>query len=243
MPSPGVLEHAVAGIVDEVHVVARAAEHDVGTRSAVEEIVAGVAVEQVVVAVAVALQVGVALEDQGFHVRRQPEVSHREHRIDAFAGILDHLIADIVDEVDVVAGAAEHGVGPALTVEEIVARVACQRVGIAIAVSLQIRAARQGEVFDVLRQPVMRRRDHRVDALAGGFRHHVAGTVDDVGVVAEAPTIMSPPVPPSSVSLPPRPMSGWRSALPVMTLVTSLPVPLNAARRSGSGSRASAPSV
>jgi hypothetical protein len=32
-------------------------------------------------------------------------VSHRENRIDAFAGILDHLIADIVDEVDVVAGA------------------------------------------------------------------------------------------------------------------------------------------
>ena len=166
-----VLDHLIAGIVDEVHVVAGAAEHGVGTRAAVEDVVAGVAVDQVGVAVAVALQVGIALENQGIHVRRQPEVSRREHRIEAFARVLDHGIAGIVDEVHVVTGPAEHGVGPGITVEKIVAGVASQRVGVAIAVSLQVCAARQGEVFDVLRQPVMRRRDHRVDAFIGALDH------------------------------------------------------------------------
>ena len=112
-------------------------------------------------------------------------MSRREDRIEAFAGVLDHGIAGIVDEVHVVAGPAEHGVGAGIAVEKIVAGVAGQRVGVAVAVSLQVRAARQGQVFDVLRQPVMRRRHHRVGALVGALGYRVAGIVDKVGVVAD----------------------------------------------------------
>ena len=121
MPSPAFSNTPSAALSTKYTSLPAPPNMELYTSSTVEQIGAGVAVEQVVAAVAVALQVGAALEDQGFHVLRQPEVSHRENRIDAFAGILDHLIADIVDEVDVVAGAAEHGVGSALTVEEIVA--------------------------------------------------------------------------------------------------------------------------
>ena len=52
----GVLDDGVAGIVDEVDVVAGAADHEVGAGAAVENIVAGVAEDRVAQAVAVALQ-------------------------------------------------------------------------------------------------------------------------------------------------------------------------------------------
>ena len=126
------------------------------------------------------------MQDQVIDVRRQPEVGRREHRIDAFAGVLDHGIAGIVDEVRVVAGAAEHRVGAGVAVEKIVAGVAGERVGVGVAVALQVGAARQGQVFDIRRQPVMRRRVHRVDAFVGALDDEVAGIVDDVGVVAGA---------------------------------------------------------
>ena len=85
----GALDHRVAGIVDEIDVVAGTAAHGVGAGAAVEQIVAGVAEERVRQAVAVALQVGAALQDQVFHVRRQREVGRREHRVVALAGVLD----------------------------------------------------------------------------------------------------------------------------------------------------------
>ena len=108
----GALEHRIVGIVDEVGVVACAAHHDVGAAVAVEEVVAGVAVEGVGEAVAVALQIGAALQHQRFHVGLERVVDRREHRIDAFAGILHHHVAGVVDEVGVAAGAALHESAP-----------------------------------------------------------------------------------------------------------------------------------
>src|SRR5262245_63989808 len=51
------LEHGVAGIVDEIGVVADPAQHGVSATAAIEQIAAGIAVELVVEAVAVALQI------------------------------------------------------------------------------------------------------------------------------------------------------------------------------------------
>src|SRR5215510_5447623 len=70
----------------------------------------------------VALQVSIPLEHQGLHVPRQREVRGREHRIGAFAGILDHLITAIVDEVGVVPRPAGHDIGPGSAVEQVAAR-------------------------------------------------------------------------------------------------------------------------
>jgi hypothetical protein len=70
----GVLDDHVAGVVDEVGVVAGAAGHDIGAAAAVEQVRPGIAVEQVGEAVAVTLQVGGALQHQGLHIRGQDEV-------------------------------------------------------------------------------------------------------------------------------------------------------------------------
>ena len=170
MPSSGVLEHDVAGIVDEVHVVAGSAEHDVGADAAVEQIAAGVAVEHIVLAVAVALQIGAALQDQVLHVRRQPQVGGREHRVVALAGILRRNVAGIVDEEDVVAEAAVHHVGAGTAVEQIVPGIAGERVGIGVAVALQVGAAEQHQVFDVRRRAGNGSTHHHVGAFADASR-------------------------------------------------------------------------
>ena len=60
----------------------------------------------------------------------------------------------------------------------------------------------------------------RVGAGIDVFRHHVAGIVDHVGVVADTAAHVSAPAPPSRMLLP---------ALPVIMLARLLPVPLNRA--------------
>ena len=68
----GALDHRVAGIVDEVGIVACAAAHDIGAGATVDEVVAAIAEDRVGESVAEALQVRAALQDEIFHVRRQP---------------------------------------------------------------------------------------------------------------------------------------------------------------------------
>jgi hypothetical protein len=65
LPLAGVLGRRVAGIVDEIDVVAGAAEHGVGAGAAVEQIVAAVAGDRVGEAVAEALQIGAAQQGSG----------------------------------------------------------------------------------------------------------------------------------------------------------------------------------
>ena len=96
-------------------------------------------------------------------------------------------------------------------------------VGAAVAGAVDVAAAGQGQVLDVGAERVADRRLHRVGALVERLGHHVAGIVDDVGVVAERRrSCVSAPAPPSSVSLPPSPISVLAPALPVMV---SLPPP------------------
>ena len=122
---------------------------------------------------------------------------------------LGHHVAGVVDHVGVVAGAADHGVGAGAAVERVVAAVAGEDVGERVAGAVDVGAAGQGQVLDVGAERVADRRLHRVGALVERFRHHVAGVVDDVGVVAGAADIVSAPAPPSRMLLP---------LLPVMTL-------------------------
>ena len=137
-------------------------------------------------AVAVALQIGAALQHQGFDIGRQHVVHGRKHRVGALAAVLDHDIAGIVDEVGVVAGAAVHGVRPDTAVEEIAAAIAVDRVGQGVAVALQVGAALQHQVFHLGCQPVADHRIHGVGAVARTLDHRVAGVVDEIGVVAGA---------------------------------------------------------
>jgi hypothetical protein len=69
-----VLDHGIAGAVDEIGVVAHAAAHDVGAGSAVEQIVPAVTGQRIGECVAVALQVCIPSQHQIFHVRCKLEV-------------------------------------------------------------------------------------------------------------------------------------------------------------------------
>ena len=73
-------------------------------------------------------------------------------------------------------------------VEDVAAGIAGNDVGVAVAGAVDVGAAGQGQVLDIGAERVADRRLHRVGAGAhgGGFRHHVAGVVDDIGVVAVA---------------------------------------------------------
>ena len=110
----------------------------------------------------------------------------RENRVVAFAGILDHCVTDIVDEVDVAAAPAIHRIGTGVTVEQIVAGIAVEHVAQDVAVCLQIGAPLQDQVLYVRRQPEMGGRINRVDAVVGVFDHGVADIVYEVRVVPGA---------------------------------------------------------
>ena len=105
--------------------------------------------------------------------------------VPALSASVDH-VAGVVDDIGVVAGAADHGVGAGAAVERVVAAVAGDDVGERIAGAVDVGAAGQGQVLDIGAERVGDRRLHRVGALVERLRHHVAGIVDDVGVVAGA---------------------------------------------------------
>ena len=125
----GVLDHHVADIVDHVGVVAEPARHGVGAGAAVEDVVAGVAGEAVGQGIAGAVEVGGAGERQVLEVGAERIGDRGQHRVGAFAGVLDHHVADIVDHVGVVAEPARHGVGAGAAVEDVVAGIAGEAVG------------------------------------------------------------------------------------------------------------------
>src|SRR6476659_9146480 len=94
------------------------------------------------------------------------------------AGVGRRIGARIADERVVAAAAGEN----------VVAGIAGDDVGVVVAGAVDVAAAGQGQVLDVGAERVADRRLHGVGAAAhsGGFRHHVAGVVDDIGVVAVA---------------------------------------------------------
>ena len=108
------------------------------------------------------------------------------HRVGALAERLGHHVADVVDHIGVVAEATDHRVGAGAAVENVVAAVAGEGVVEAVAGAVDVGAAGQGQVLDVGAERVGDRRLHRVGAFAERLRHHVAGVVDDIGVVADA---------------------------------------------------------
>ena len=119
----------VAGIVDDVGIVADAAHHGVGAGATIEGVVAAVAGEDVGVTVAGAVEVGGPGQGEVVDIGAEREAHRRLHEVGAFAGIFGHHVADVVDQIGVVAGTPLHGVGARAAVEDIVAAAAGERVG------------------------------------------------------------------------------------------------------------------
>ena len=185
----------VACVVDEVDVVAGAADHRVGTQAALERVVSGktrerigeIAATDVVVAavtradelVGVSALVGEVL-DVGHRLDRQS----RHERLDRIGAgtrsFYDH-IGDIVDDVGIVAGKTDHRIGIEAAVEDVVvsrSRTADQKVVACAAVENVVAGAAEDQVVaeaagDVVVDPfladdeVVRRRSRQVDAVDG----------------------------------------------------------------------------
>ena len=178
-------ERVVAGHALEVVVAAQALEH----------VEPGIADDGLRVAVAGevdrvhAVVVG---RGQRFHLLAggQLIVDRRAHGVAALAGGLVDVVAGVVDVVGVVAAKAAHDVGAAFAIEDVGASVADERIDDAVAGEIDgcrpcIVGRPQGLDADAIGKLIAEARLDGVAACICGFDHDVAGTVDDVCVVAE----------------------------------------------------------
>ena len=126
----------VAGIVDDVEIVAGAAAHVVRTQAAIDDVVAaeageevgaGIAGEEVGEVVAGAVDIGGADKREVFDVALgvlavgEAEVDGRSDRVDAVATDLIGDVGSIVDDVEVVAGPTAHVVRTRAAIDDVVA--------------------------------------------------------------------------------------------------------------------------
>jgi hypothetical protein len=118
----------VAGIVDDVDVIARAAIQMIGAGFAIERVVATVAGDRIGKRIARAADAGRALEQKVFDVAFERMRDRRLDEIEALVGAFDDLIPGIVDDIDVVARAAGHHILAGAAVELVDAGEAIERV-------------------------------------------------------------------------------------------------------------------
>ncbi|CAH0312610.1 hypothetical protein SRABI130_05148 [Pseudomonas sp. Bi130] len=177
-----------AGLVEDIGVVAGAADQRVQPRATVEHVVAAVAGQHVVQGIADAGEVIAAGEGEVFQVGAQGPAHRGAYGVD-FArqgtGLGDRVL-EAVDDVGVVAEAAHHHVGAEATVQHVVAAVADQHVVQGVAGTGEVVVAGEGQVLEVAAQGVADRRHNRVDFAqrGAGFHHHVTHVIHNVNVVA-----------------------------------------------------------
>ena len=153
MPPPAFSHDHVEDAVDEIGVVAGAADHAVGAGAALQRVVAATAFQLVVVGATVEHvvegvahdEVLLAVADAGrrparflqvelLDVRADDVVGVGIDRIDALARVLHDHVEDTVDEIGIVADAADHAVGAGATLQRVVANAALQSVVVGTAV-------------------------------------------------------------------------------------------------------------
>src|SRR5262249_54914634 len=151
----GRLVDDVAGIVDDVGVVALAARHGVGTAGAVEAVVAVIAGDDVLAGVAGAGDGGAGQRQVlDLRQRRQAEAERGRPRVGAFAGSFGDGVARAGDDVGVVALAAFQQVRPGAVGKRVVAVAAGERVAAAAAVEAVVAAVAGNRVIGSVACPV-----------------------------------------------------------------------------------------
>ena len=174
-------------------VIARTAGERVGAKAAGENVGADIAGERIVAAAA-----GDVLDAGDGRDVRHERGAEIDGQIADGAGVVERVAAGtavdhvgtVADDVleRVVAAAAVERVDAEAAGDDVIAAVAGDDVGKLVAGAVDVGAAGQRQVLDIGAERVADRRLHRVGAAAhgGGFRHHVAGIVDHVDVVAVA---------------------------------------------------------
>ena len=143
------LDDDVAGIVDDIGVVAETAVHRVRAAAAIEPVGAAIADEDVAEAVAGAVDIGGPGQGQVLDCGSQRVADRAFDLVGALAGQLGDSVGDIVDDIDVIAKAALHDVGAEPAVETVGGVVAGEGVGARIAEAVDRRRASQDEVLDL----------------------------------------------------------------------------------------------
>ncbi len=183
----------IACVVDEVSVIASAADQGVGARVAVENVVAGVTGQHVIEGVTGKVEVGGAQQNAVLDVGGQGVADGGADHVVAFTGQLGHGVALAVDVVGIIASAADQGVVAGTAVENIVASVACQNVvaGVTgqyvvegVAGEVEVGGAQQSAVLDVGGQGIADGGADHVMAFTSQFGNGVALAIDDVSIVA-----------------------------------------------------------
>ena len=176
--------HDITRVIDDIGVVAGAADQGVGTGAAGQGVVAGVAGQDVGEAVAGSVDGTCARQRQVFDVGGQRVGHARLHEVGTGPGTFGDHIGGVIDDIGVVAGAADQGIGPGAAVEHVAATVASQRIGEGIAGAVDVCRAGQGQVLDVGGERVGHTGLHEVGAGIGAFGNDIACVVHPIGVVA-----------------------------------------------------------
>jgi hypothetical protein len=181
-------DHRVAGIVDDIAVVAAEADHRVRAARAVQGVVAGIAGDGLARRVAGAVDIAAARQRQVLdRLAAQAEGDRAAYQVDATAARLDHDVARVVDRVGVVGRRPPVILSaPTPPLSPLPPALPGQSVVEVVARAVGVGGAGQGQVLDVGRQHMADRRPHQIGALGQGLDHRVAGVVDFVGVVAQS---------------------------------------------------------
>src|SRR5205085_10549259 len=125
-------------------------------------------------------------ENDLLDVGRHVEGDGAHHRIEPARGAyFGRTIAEVGDDVDVVAVSAEHRVRTRAAIQGVRPRIAVEDVGQRIAGAVDVGNAGEGQNLLIGAQRIADRRLDGVRACSGSFGDHVAGFVDDIGVVAD----------------------------------------------------------
>ncbi|CQR74263.1 hypothetical protein SpAn4DRAFT_0725 [Sporomusa ovata] len=183
----GVLGDNIPGVIDKVHIAACAASHGVGTLRSVQFVVGCIAGKYVVEGVACAVDGARTGKGKVFQIAGQSKGHRRLDGICAFAGVFQHPVGAVIDDIGVIARAADQGIAATTAIEHVITAIAGNPVGHGVACAVAIGRAGQGKCFHFARQCVVYTCFHCIIAATGHFFDDITGVVHDVGVIAGAP--------------------------------------------------------
>ena len=179
----GALGHDIAGGLDHIGVVARAAGHRVHALPAVEQVVAAIPGQTVVQRIAEAVDIQPPGQAQVLDIAAEGKAHRGAHRVGSGVGGFDHPVARAVDDIGVVAQPAGHRVAARAPIQPVVQVVARQTVVQHVAEPVRRRPG-QLQILQPPAERVVDRRLHRVP-VGAGLDHPVARPVDHIGVGAK----------------------------------------------------------